>query len=732
MASTPRRTIDPSYVEGMSCPICGQDGLQLKAMERYPDYVACTSCESQFVLEDDGERVMYGKIPAAYPRTQRFALQQWAWPEAIARRAAEERPAVTSQPPSPIPTPPTPESDELPDLPDQADTSAVPLGTGDEEPEPIPLPPEAPAEQRAEPPAEFDESATMIDDAEAGEAEPGALSIDESEFDLMADAGGGISTDDFDTSLAAPIEPAEDLPPEGEGEPAFELEWEQTVPPGEEAPAEPAWDEEPAAEAAGFSEADSAEADQAPSGATLSGTSEGATEPEPTEDWFAGEPEDVAAAEQDQDLLDSVFEPFAPGEQPSAPAEGASPGPWAQAEGGGESETSPPFAEEALDAGTPDLLPGETEPAPPMPDWLQTSDEPTAEPGPEPDESPGPQREDLLDSIWGDEQETTPEDRTGPDVASGLGIGALGALDAAEEEEPAEEPALTSDLWGDSDAAAPSFEDESMLGEPEPGRVAPFEMEEEPEAGALDQPVEETGPSQEEIAEMYWTGEVHEKEPAAEEAAAAPTDEGEQVGLEPNEPEPGIRYRVVTQTSQAVMPDDMCAHCNQSPTVSRLPIAATVFQGSGLGERQTITYRVPLCASCTERAHARSEEQQTARLQAHLISILVAMILVVGALGFRVVTFQDSIGFDLAILLLLAAMGYIVPAAFLLIRASRFPQPEDSKYVESTLRVPADTEGTETAFEWRNQTYARDFVAANQEQAVSGAMKVREREYEGP
>jgi hypothetical protein len=56
------------------------------------------------------------------------------------------------------------------------------------------------------------------------------------------------------------------------------------------------------------------------------------------------------------------------------------------------------------------------------------------------------------------------------------------------------------------------------------------------------------------------------------------------------------------------------------------------------------------------------------------------------------------------------------------------PKPPDSEYVKSTLRVPGDTEGTETAFEWRNQDYARRFLLANTKVAVSEVTRMREQE----
>jgi hypothetical protein len=66
--------------------------LKVVHLEGFPDYVACSSCGSQFVMEDGGERAMYGSIPEQYPETKRFALRQWAWLEAIEHKAKSERP----------------------------------------------------------------------------------------------------------------------------------------------------------------------------------------------------------------------------------------------------------------------------------------------------------------------------------------------------------------------------------------------------------------------------------------------------------------------------------------------------------------------------------------------------------------------------------------------------------------------------------------------------------------
>ncbi len=103
-----------------------------------------------------------------------------------------------------------------------------------------------------------------------------------------------------------------------------------------------------------------------------------------------------------------------------------------------------------------------------------------------------------------------------------------------------------------------------------------------------------------------------------------------------------------------------------------------------------------------------------------------ALILVVCGLGIGFINLRENLGPALVGLIVMAGLGYVVPAVPLLLRASRLPKPPDSDYVRSTLRVPGDTEGTETAFEWRNRDYARRFLQANAKIAVSEVTRVRE------
>lgn len=580
MSPTPKQSIDPSFIQDMDCPICGQDALQLKAMERYPDYVACGDCQAQFVAEAEGERVMYGEIPVSYPRTRRFALQQWAWPEAIARRAAEERAEQPSAPPADQPTTDTAESEV------EATT-----------------PPPEPQIEGAEPPT------------------PDAAEL---------------ST------------PTEERTPDEEPPP-----WQPPEAPEVDEPsAEPTWS------------------------------------PEEEEDQPEGRTPLPAFDETDQ--------------------------------------------EEAGD------LPAEDEPAAEMDDWLSEPAEPAAEAPAEDvenfeetalrdeDELEGDE-EAMFAALWGDEEpdaDLEESDDLAPDAAA-EGF----EFDAFDDEEgQLEEPDLADDIWAENE-------------EGEVEATAPVGFDEtEPESEGLSSDL-----SERELAALEWTGEAEpttqEAQPTEEEgleaagpAAEADTNQVPSIEDEPErraiEPPPGVRHRVVLKTSQPTIPDDRCAHCTQSPTVARISVPATVVRGTGLGERQVTTFRVPICADCRQRVNARSEGQQTARLQAHLISLLVALILVVSALAFQVVDLQEGLLVDLAALALLGGMGYVVPAAFLLLRASRMPKPADARYVETTLRVPSDTQGMETAFEWRSPHYAAHFRATNAEVAAGDVTEVKQREQE--
>ncbi|MCZ6530944.1 MAG: hypothetical protein O6949_11550, partial [Chloroflexi bacterium] len=161
------------------------------------------------------------------------------------------------------------------------------------------------------------------------------------------------------------------------------------------------------------------------------------------------------------------------------------------------------------------------------------------------------------------------------------------------------------------------------------------------------------------------------------------------------EPEPGHRFVVTLAQRTAIFPPERCAHCLRRPPPRKLLVA--------LGPEPDLGYEVPLCQSCHERASARSEEQKTARLVAHLSSILIAGVLVVGALAARWVNIKDLAALDLLLIAILGLVGYGLPVVLLLRRSSRLPPSEDAQFVRSTLRIRA---GEGLAFGWRNRGYA--------------------------
>jgi hypothetical protein len=392
MAGIPALTIDDTFVDGMACPICAAMELSVSHIANFPDYVTCGQCASAFVVEDTGERVMYGRIPPEYPRAVEFALKQWVWLEAVSRRAAEDRPEA----PSPVS---------------------------------LPSPLEAPA---------------------------------------------------------------------------------QEAPAVEEEEADPDW---------------------------LGGRLRS------TEGWSAGVP------------------------IPTEPETLRPPSPHV-------------------------VLSRDTEP---LPDWL----------------------------------------------GSGRGT-------------PVEPPPLV--------VPPPA---------PTPARVLPAVQ-------------------------------------ASNEAAAV------------GEPAVGQRTRVTLGGDRVRFPINACAHCLRMPASARWPVVGSLPRPATLGGRRPATFRIPLCPSCRRRAAARSSEQTSSRLQAHLISALVGLAVVVGALALNLVSFDGNPLGSLALLGGLAVLAYAIPAVALVGRAGRAPLPPDTLFVRTTLLVRGSPLSPETIFAWRNAGYAETFFQANSSAAVGG------------
>jgi hypothetical protein len=198
--------------------------------------------------------------------------------------------------------------------------------------------------------------------------------------------------------------------------------------------------------------------------------------------------------------------------------------------------------------------------------------------------------------------------------------------------------------------------------------------------------------------------------------------------FEPTEtdPPPGMRHRVVIRGASVKFPTTVCAHCLRSPVKGRVSIVGTLPSGQGIGQRQDVTFNVPLCASCHKRAEQKNVDERNARLQAYLLSALAAMILLVVALAVGVDLLNRPLE-GVIILAVLAAVGFTIPAWFMLRRIGSFPLPPDAAYVRSTLLIPRETQGLETAFEFRNEGYAERFSEANQEIVLGNLISVKDR-----
>ena len=182
-----------------------------------------------------------------------------------------------------------------------------------------------------------------------------------------------------------------------------------------------------------------------------------------------------------------------------------------------------------------------------------------------------------------------------------------------------------------------------------------------------------------------------------------------------SEPEPGQRYVVTLAQKTASLPSERCAHCLRRPAPRKLLLA--------LGTDRDLGYQVPLCESCHARASVRSEEQKTSKLVAHLSSILVAGVLIVGALAAGLVDLQEIGMIDLLLIGILGLVGYGVTVFLLLRRSSKVPPSEDAQFVRSTLRL-RDHKGL--AFSWRNRGYAELFSTANKDYLLGELVRISE------
>jgi len=249
-----------------------------------------------------------------------------------------------------------------------------------------------------------------------------------------------------------------------------------------------------------------------------------------------------------------------------------------------------------------------------------------------------------------------------------LAVEARPAIEPAAEPEPPLEPYV----WP-APVSRPALQPELTF-EPVAEAEPPSESFDWPAPAS--EPTPEPEPAEEAIPEPAAPEESWEPEPPAQAIPepAAPEESWE--------PEPGRRFRVRFMGAQPHIPAGSCAHCLR--TSARRSLVVVGVASGPAGQPRRASYTLPLCSSCYRRARAKSDEERSARLMAHLISILVAAVVMVG-----------------------------VPVLLLLGRAGRFRPPADALLVRSTLLVSAQPGAGETLFDWRNPGFASHFLEAN-------------------
>lgn len=206
-----------------------------------------------------------------------------------------------------------------------------------------------------------------------------------------------------------------------------------------------------------------------------------------------------------------------------------------------------------------------------------------------------------------------------------------------------------------------------------------------------------------------------------EEAPSAP-----ELDLREIDPPPGQRSRVVIKGTRVRIPGNFCAHCMRKPAKSKLGVPGSLPNGQTLGNRKTTLFTLPICKECHKRASRIHEDEKNARLQAHLVSALFAMVLLVAALAWGLDLREEPL-IGLLIIATLATVGYSIPALILLGRVKPYPPPPEARYIRSTLHVHSETDTLETAFEWRNKEYAERFYKANKESVLGRVTPVKDR-----
>jgi hypothetical protein len=708
MASTPRASIADDAVQDLRCAICGEDALSVVHVERLPDYVECAVCKSAFIMEDGGDRVLYGQIAENYPQTSQFALKQWVWIEAVDTRASEERPPKEEITPEsavdiPVDIPEQYPSEETEaEEPTGEQAAAESWGMLDasrpgDEAELGGL--EAPApELIEEAPLELDESLSSAEIASDLEDEEQLFRdlVDESYEDEEAPAG----RDSTGTSPGAD----EDLESADEAEmPGF------------------AWLGGLADEDTGLEEPDLGLMEEAPSDLEMEEAEAGLTS-EDLDDLFKPEDEQMASEPTFEERLE---------------------------------ESSIETAEDELGAGwltpEPDIPQDDSEEDQVPTGWMDGLDleEQTGEPSQisegddavgvgeveaevdrfslEPDRDDELMGEDLQPGGW--ELEEVPDEAEEAQPAFSdfdMPVGGLSIDEADSDEDFLSSLRDSAAIPLESQPLEDASIQDSELEMEEPAPPSWAIEEEELEVGAMAARMQAVTSSEHDqvadqiddvdLSELGGEGEI-EKESVREDV----------IHYRETDPPSGYRHRVVIGGDRVIFPGGECVHCGRTPVKGQLAIAGTLPAGQGMGDRKPARFQVPLCGECRDRATSLSEDAKSARLQSLLFALIIGMAFVVGSLAFGLVRPGSMQLTDWFILLILFIIGFAGSAILLLNRISNYPPPLDAAYVRTTLLIPSETQGLETAFEWRNEEYAQRFHEANESNALGNVTRVKDR-----
>ncbi len=669
MPLKPRITVEDNYVDGLTCAFCESAELQVSHVDNYPDFVTCGNCASAFVVEDEGSWIMYGKVNDDLPETSEFALRQWTWLDSVRQRAQDERAAqrgeTLEQPP---PVPPLEQED-------QAALEEVELT--------LPDGPESEKLLRAEqaPSPDFMDEITKLEEPLPKAEDPTELpeAVESVELASVFDDLGPDHA--IEPQTAEQEEPSvESLFPEAE-----ELKLPDDIP---------------------------LDPDHVEGGLLVEDTP-----PSEVDEVELSRLEQVTASPEDMVSDTTAEEQSSPPislEERAAEDEGLPIPKWLEqkpASAADELFETPPFSEGGPEKTTIDdetiVPPFVDDSAKPSPVISAESDiAPTTL---EPDLTASTEPADFLDPI----SEPTPpsepflekQDLELPPISSSETVEEIAGLE--EVDEPIEEHLLPP--WARQEGAAVEpASGEVSAPEPLPFTTGEPITESEDISDPFPFTTEETAPSE------GFVGIEQE---------AVPDQEPE---LPTGEPEGGFRYRIVVKGDQLTFPKNVCAHCLQMQVSLAAAVRGTLPDPEQPGMRKPLTFKLPLCRNCENRAKASTDEERSAKIQAHAISGIVAIFMIVIILIAGIASFEPNALEGIMVLLIVGVLSYAIPAVLLLNRASSYPPPYDAAYVLTTLRVADDAGDEVTAFEWRNQGYAELFRQVNRRNAEDSISKVED------